>query len=1144
VVDRTHYWLHLFDAHGRGRQNPAPLTIDAVLGQVLEFYSAPSPPLELNAVVSGRVSGACARVTRLLGTTACVVESIPRVAGGLAFAQNSSGTPGVGEAIDLDNCQGTGSGYLVNNVGGYGIGATAIAVDTGVGTMLVGDRVKFAGHETLYTVATALTAGTVVISPGLTATIANNEVVTLRGGEAFLLPLGTSQTYPAGNQYVVEHHDDELSETVNPGIGQWPWWDRNAKTCETIAISPGWTGTFRKGDECGTSAGGRFTIQLVSDLGAGVLGLAITRKRGTVAAANTITNLTIAGGGTIAAMAFLGATPQGMFVPYSPIPNLGGPALDDFYFERIPNGNGTTGGEASLGPDARMMHMLADHHAAATSVGDRGWRVIPFSSWDDEGVVDGNLGGVTIQVVKCTGTFPLSGTLVIGQTVTGPGGWSGTVHGWNNTLKYLFVRATNGATLTTGTLTLSGGATVSGVGAAYGWAKGSTHWNNMAAQITAATTAAGALSGGAAIKWDGIIAQPWETEINLHSTTVGCPYPTLGHVQQGWLAFATDLRTLLGDTTIPITTWEHRNESHETDVFIVPGFSFASYHNSLIETLPVAVPRLTVVRSHGYQMSNDSPNLWLRTEDYVDLGEQFFRHLMFGQISVAPGDGLEEVAIGVTVGQSQKTGYIPIASMTFVDRDPDLWPSSTFPGVSTVDQNLLVWNPLTMQIEVCDIAVNGGNGSWGTSAGTCGPEVPVNQRMKRRFSEDPVQSTRFLSFKYTVPGSCLNSAIPFASGCWDPSLTTRPATVASCTVSALAAGGPSVPARGRFTAAAGTFSGPEWIVGKAVTVAGSLLGAQGIGGNNSPQWTVQRVFAVASNGSYIEVEGAFVVETASFTLTAGPPPIWPDFQRQFVAMQRDCQRLGLIPRVVYIDFEQGESDLELVSQYEESLRRVWTGLVSLCAKRLRGDRQVAKCITLVHSQTPMSPGDDAPITAIRQIQTDVAADLGNCAVVDPSDLPLEINGAGTWPRTEREHNGAHHTARAMIVKGFRVDRALGTLEGIPAHPAGELAVDFGAVDGGTGGSSTDGGSDSVDDSADSDTGGSGGTDGVLEPTAQQQIDLGVAIYDSPDVASYTTPSGLQVTRRSIEDMLRLERAQRHAAARSSGIRRTLARFEE
>lgn len=74
---------------------------------------------------------------------------------------------------------GTGVGYLVNNGGGYGPGATSIAVDTGTGTMLIGDLLKFAGHATVYTVATALSGGVVVITPPLTSSVADNEAVTL-----------------------------------------------------------------------------------------------------------------------------------------------------------------------------------------------------------------------------------------------------------------------------------------------------------------------------------------------------------------------------------------------------------------------------------------------------------------------------------------------------------------------------------------------------------------------------------------------------------------------------------------------------------------------------------------------------------------------------------------------------------------------------------------------------------------------------------------------------------------------------------------------------------------------------------------------------------------------------------------------------
>lgn len=74
---------------------------------------------------------------------------------------------------------GTGSGYLVNNGAGYAIGATTIAADVGSGTILVGDRVRFAGHTTVYKVSAALSAGSFTIEAGLTAAIVDNAAITV-----------------------------------------------------------------------------------------------------------------------------------------------------------------------------------------------------------------------------------------------------------------------------------------------------------------------------------------------------------------------------------------------------------------------------------------------------------------------------------------------------------------------------------------------------------------------------------------------------------------------------------------------------------------------------------------------------------------------------------------------------------------------------------------------------------------------------------------------------------------------------------------------------------------------------------------------------------------------------------------------------
>lgn len=89
--------------------------------------------------------------------------------------------------------KGTGSSYLVNNASNYAAGATAIAADTGSGTILAGDIVTFAGDSNKYVVGTALSAGSLALNaPGLQAALADNTAITVGNNYAANLAFARS----------------------------------------------------------------------------------------------------------------------------------------------------------------------------------------------------------------------------------------------------------------------------------------------------------------------------------------------------------------------------------------------------------------------------------------------------------------------------------------------------------------------------------------------------------------------------------------------------------------------------------------------------------------------------------------------------------------------------------------------------------------------------------------------------------------------------------------------------------------------------------------------------------------------------------------------------------------------------------------
>lgn len=83
--------------------------------------------------------------------------------------------------------KGTGAGYLVNNGAGYPVGATAITVDTGAGTIVAGDIVTFAGDSNKY-LATGLVGTVLTLNTGLKQAVANDVAITVgNAGRRYLV---------------------------------------------------------------------------------------------------------------------------------------------------------------------------------------------------------------------------------------------------------------------------------------------------------------------------------------------------------------------------------------------------------------------------------------------------------------------------------------------------------------------------------------------------------------------------------------------------------------------------------------------------------------------------------------------------------------------------------------------------------------------------------------------------------------------------------------------------------------------------------------------------------------------------------------------------------------------------------------------
>jgi hypothetical protein len=114
---------------------------------------------------------------------------------------------------------GTGAAY--ESVGTYAVGATAITVDTGTGTVLAGDVVTFAGDTNKYVVATALTGGVVTLAaPGLRQTLADGVVMTVGAIATANVAFHRAAVEVVMRPYAVPNGGDGAAESM---VIQDPW---------------------------------------------------------------------------------------------------------------------------------------------------------------------------------------------------------------------------------------------------------------------------------------------------------------------------------------------------------------------------------------------------------------------------------------------------------------------------------------------------------------------------------------------------------------------------------------------------------------------------------------------------------------------------------------------------------------------------------------------------------------------------------------------------------------------------------------------------------------------------------------------------------------------------------------------------------
>jgi hypothetical protein len=173
-------------AIGTAGTTPFASTLDDVakVAQILDENGAPAQgrSLILNPAAMALARARFANVASTQDRASFNAGLLPEISGL---------TPQMSNQI-TKHTKGTGTGFLLNKTAGWAVGDTTLAVDTGTGTIVIGDALLVGTGGREYIIKTALTGGNVVINaPGIFEAAANNAVLSV--GNSYVPNLAMSR---------------------------------------------------------------------------------------------------------------------------------------------------------------------------------------------------------------------------------------------------------------------------------------------------------------------------------------------------------------------------------------------------------------------------------------------------------------------------------------------------------------------------------------------------------------------------------------------------------------------------------------------------------------------------------------------------------------------------------------------------------------------------------------------------------------------------------------------------------------------------------------------------------------------------------------------------------------------------------------